>query len=76
LAKILLATLRPAVAPNRIPSVTAGSARKWAMTTMLTVEVIKGVYCDWPRIESDEAIMVAGSYRPLEDAYRIATRTW
>ncbi|HEX8863218.1 MAG TPA: acetamidase/formamidase family protein [Actinomycetes bacterium] len=49
-----------------------GVAVEGAMTTMLTVEVIKGVYCDWPRIESDEAIMVAGSYRPLEDAYRIA----
>jgi len=30
------------------------------------------VFCEWPRLENDEAIMVAGSYRPLEDAFRIA----
>src|SRR6266576_6721645 len=49
-----------------------GVAVEGAMNTLLTVEVIKGVYCDWPRLEDDEAIMVAGSYRPLEDAFRIA----
>jgi acetamidase/formamidase len=49
-----------------------GVAVEGAMNTVLTVDVIKGVYCDWPRIESDDAIMVAGSYRPLEDAFRIA----
>ena len=32
----------------------------------------KGVFAEWPRLESDDAIMVAGSYRPLEDAFRIA----
>ncbi len=56
-----------------------GVAVEGAMTTLLTIEVIKGIYCEWPRIESDEAIMVAGSYRPLEDAYRIAHKdivTW
>ena len=42
------------------------------MDTLLTVDVLKGVYCEWPRLEDDESIMVAGSYRPLEDAYRIA----
>jgi acetamidase/formamidase len=49
-----------------------GVAVEGAMNTVLTVDLIKGVYCDWPRIESDDAIMVAGSYRPLEDAFRIA----
>jgi acetamidase/formamidase len=49
-----------------------GVAVEGAMNTLLTVEVVKGTYCDWPRLESDEAIMVAGSYRPLEDAFRIA----
>jgi acetamidase/formamidase len=49
-----------------------GVAVEGAMDTLLTVEVIKGVYCDWPRLEDDESIMVAGSYRPLEDAFRIA----
>ncbi|MEK6719692.1 MAG: acetamidase/formamidase family protein [Chloroflexota bacterium] len=49
-----------------------GVAVEGAMNTRLTVEVIKGVFCEWPRLENDEAIMVAGSYRPLEDAFRIA----
>ena len=49
-----------------------GVAVEGAMRTLLTVEVLKGVFCEWPRLEDDEAIMVAGSYRPLEDAFRIA----
>lgn len=49
-----------------------GVAVEGAMNTVLTVDVLKGRPCAWPRIESDEAIMVAGSYRPLEDAFRIA----
>ncbi len=49
-----------------------GVAVEGAMNTRLTVDVIKGVFCEWPRLEDDETIMVAGSYRPLEDAFRIA----
>jgi acetamidase/formamidase len=49
-----------------------GVAVEGAMDTLLTVDVIKGAYCDWPRLEDDDTIMVAGSYRPLEDAFRIA----
>ncbi len=49
-----------------------GVAVEGAMNTLLAVDVIKGVYAEWPRLETDEAIMVAGSYRPLEDAFRIA----
>jgi amidase len=49
-----------------------GVAVEGAMNTLLTIEVIKGVFCEWPRLEDDEAIMVAGSCRPLEDAFRIA----
>jgi acetamidase/formamidase len=49
-----------------------GVAVEGAMDVLLTVDVIKGEYCEWPRIEDDESIMVAGSYRPLEDAFRIA----
>jgi acetamidase/formamidase len=49
-----------------------GVAVEGAMNTLLTVDVIKGVYCEWPRFEDDDSIMVAGSYRPLEDAFRIA----
>ena len=51
---------------------TCGVAVEGAMNTTLTVELIKGVACEWPRLENDDAIMVAGSYRPLEDAFRIA----
>ena len=35
-------------------------------------EVIKGRRIEWPRIISDEAIMVVASARPMEDAARIA----
>jgi acetamidase/formamidase len=44
------------------------------ITSKVTVvfEVIKGKAIEWPRIESDEAIMVVGSARPMEDAARIA----
>ena len=51
---------------------TCGVAVEGAMNTVLTVEVVKGTFAEWPRLESDDAIMVAGSYRPLEDAFRIA----
>jgi acetamidase/formamidase len=49
-----------------------GVAVEGAMETRLVVDVIKGVFCEWPRLEDDDSIMVAGSYRPLEDAFRIA----
>jgi acetamidase/formamidase len=49
-----------------------GVAVEGAMRTRLVAEVLKGVYCEWPRIEDDSFVMVAGSYRPLDDAYRIA----
>jgi acetamidase/formamidase len=49
-----------------------GAAVEGAMNTVLVVDLIKQRYCDWPRLESDEAIMVAGSCRPLEDAFRVA----
>jgi acetamidase/formamidase len=49
-----------------------GVAVEGAMNTLLAVDLLKGTYCDWPRLEDDESIMVAGSYRPLEDAFRIA----
>jgi acetamidase/formamidase len=43
-------------------------------TAQVTIEVnlIKGKEIRWPRLEDDEHIMVAGSARPLLDAYRIA----
>ena len=44
------------------------------ITSRVTVvfEVIKDKAIEWPRIESDDAIMVVGSARPMEDAARIA----
>ncbi|MBF8249114.1 MAG: fmdA [Bacteroidetes bacterium] len=36
------------------------------------MDVIKKKLIGWPRIENDEYIMTTGSYRPLEDALRIA----
>jgi amidase len=44
------------------------------ITSKVTVvfDVIKGKEIEWPRIESDDAIMVVGSARPMEDAARIA----
>jgi amidase len=43
-----------------------------ALNVRLKVDLIKGRRLAWPRIESDEFLMTAGSYRPLEDAFRIA----
>jgi amidase len=44
------------------------------ITSEVTVvfEVIKDKAIEWPRIESEGAIMVVGSARPMEDAARIA----
>src|SRR5882757_1897981 len=52
-----------------------GTAVEGAMNSTLLVELIKGgaggvAAPAWPRIESDGAIMVVGSARPLEDAWR------
>jgi amidase len=44
------------------------------ITSKVTVvfDVIKGKTVEWPRIESDDRIMVVGSAKPMEDAARIA----
>jgi acetamidase/formamidase len=47
-----------------------GTAVEGAMNTTLMVELIKGGAPVWPRIEDDEHLMVVGSSRPLEDAWR------
>lgn len=50
-----------------------GTAVEGAMNSTIIVELIKGgAPPNWPRIETDEALMVVGSARPLEDAWRIA----
>jgi len=50
----------------------AGSGLETSMDVVLELDLIKGKSIDWPRIEDDEYIMVAGSARPLIDAFRLA----
>ena len=38
----------------------------------LRFDVVKGKAIEWPRIENDDWIMVAGSSRPLMEAFKIA----
>ena len=49
-----------------------GTAVEGAMDTTLIVDLIKGSGPAWPRIESDDSLMVVGSSRPMEDSWRIA----
>jgi amidase len=49
-----------------------GVAMEITSKVTMVFEVIKDRAIEWPRIESDEAIMVVGSARPMEDAARIA----
>jgi amidase len=49
---------------------TCGVAVEAAMDTVVAIGLIKGVGTPWPRLETDSHIMVAGSGRPLEDAWR------
>lgn len=44
------------------------------ITSRVTVsfEIIKGGSIEWPRIESEDRLMIVGSARPMEDAARIA----
>jgi acetamidase/formamidase len=51
---------------------TCGVAVETAMDTVVIIDVIKGVYTEWPRIESDTHLVSTGSTKPLEDAFRIA----
>jgi acetamidase/formamidase len=50
----------------------AGTGLETSMDVMLRIDVIKGKTIDWPRLEDDQYIMVAGSGRPLIDAFRLA----
>ena len=50
----------------------AGTGLETSMDVMLQIDVIKGKQIDWPRLEDAEYIMVAGSGRPLIDAFRLA----
>lgn len=49
-----------------------GVAVEAAMDTVVIVDLIKGVATPWPRLETDDYLMSAGSARPLEDAFRIS----
>jgi amidase len=49
-----------------------GSGLETTMDVTFQFDVIKGQRIRWPRYEDAEHIMVAGSVRPLVDAFRIA----
>ena len=49
-----------------------GSGLETTMDVTLQIDVIKGRTIDWPRLEDADHLMVAGSARPLVDAFRIA----
>ncbi len=47
-----------------------GTAVEGAMHVTLIVDLIKGGAPAWPRVETDDSLVVIGSGRPLEDAWR------
>ncbi len=49
-----------------------GTGLETSMDVVLRIDVIKNTGIDWPRLEDDDYIMVAGSARPLIDAFRLA----
>jgi acetamidase/formamidase len=49
-----------------------GTGLETSMDVTLKIDVVKGQTIDWPRFEDEEFIMVAGSARPLIDAFRLA----
>jgi amidase len=50
----------------------AGTGLETSMDVVLQLDLIKGKTIDWPRLEDADYIMVAGSGRPLIDAFRLA----
>jgi amidase len=49
-----------------------GTGLEATMDVVLEIDLIRGRRIDWPRLEDDTHIMVAGSLRPLIDAFRLA----
>jgi len=49
-----------------------GTGLETSMDVTFRIDLVKGKRIDWPRLEDDRYIMVAGSARPLIDAFRIA----
>ncbi len=43
-----------------------------SMDVILRIDLLRGKTIDWPRLEDADYIMVAGSARPLIDAFRLA----
>ncbi len=50
----------------------SGAGLETSMDVILEIDVVQGKTIDWPRLEDEHYIMVAGSARPLMDAFRIA----
>ena len=50
----------------------AGTGLETSMDVELRIDLVKGKKIDWPRLEDENYIMVAGSARPLIDAFRLA----
>jgi amidase len=50
----------------------AGTGLETSMDVVLQLDLIKGKTIDWPRLDDADYIMVAGSGRPLIDAFRLA----
>jgi acetamidase/formamidase len=49
-----------------------GSGIETSADVTLQLDLVKNKKIEWPRLENEEHIMVAGSVRPLMDAFRIA----
>lgn len=50
----------------------AGTAVEVPMKARLQFDLLKGKHSNWPRFENEKEIMAVGSYRPVDDALRIA----
>jgi amidase len=50
----------------------SGTGLETSMDVVLELDLVRGRTIRWPRFEDDEYIMVAGSARPLIDAFRLA----
>lgn len=50
----------------------AGTGLETSMDVVIQLDLIKNKRIDWPRLEDADYIMVAGSARPLIDAFRLA----
>ncbi len=42
------------------------------MNSVIAIDLKKGLFTEWPCLESDDHIICTGSACPLEDAFRIA----